>query len=150
MRPVERCHRETTMRVTLSPYDLFWLKCVKSNAETAISNLEVFRARAKALSVGLPNAYFKSLGLPSLVEAVTANLLEPPCTDPVCTVVWQGSAGNRHPYARSTIRNDKPAATPEAQYLFRGRLSYSVLSAGTIAHFASLRGFNRCLGAPRS
>ena len=25
-------------------------------------------ARAKALSVGLPNAYFKSLGLPSLVE----------------------------------------------------------------------------------
>jgi hypothetical protein len=28
-----------------------------------------YLARAKALSVGLPNAYFKSLGLPSLVEA---------------------------------------------------------------------------------
>ncbi len=27
-----------------------------------------YLARAKALSVGLPNAYFKSLGLPSLVE----------------------------------------------------------------------------------
>src|SRR5215471_14634270 len=31
-----------------------------------------YLARAKALSVGLSNAYFKSLGLPSLVEEVSA------------------------------------------------------------------------------
>ena len=31
-----------------------------------------YLARAKALSVGLPNAYFKSLGLPSLFEELSA------------------------------------------------------------------------------
>jgi RNA-directed DNA polymerase len=31
-----------------------------------------YLARAKALSIGLSNAYFKSLGLPSLVEEVSA------------------------------------------------------------------------------
>jgi len=39
-------------------------------------------AKAKALSVGLSNAYFKSLGLPSLFEECQRNRLEPPCTDP--------------------------------------------------------------------
>ena len=41
-----------------------------------------YLAKAKALSVGLSNAYFKSLGLPSLFEECWRNHLEPPCTDP--------------------------------------------------------------------
>src|SRR5947208_8977291 len=41
-----------------------------------------YLAKAKALAVGLSNAYFKSLGLPSLFENCKPNRLEPPCTDP--------------------------------------------------------------------
>jgi hypothetical protein len=41
-----------------------------------------YLAKAKALAVGLSNAYFKSLGLPSLFEDCYRNHLEPPCTDP--------------------------------------------------------------------
>ena len=38
-------------------------------SNTAFSGLGLwYLARAKALAVGLPNAYFKSLGLPSLFE----------------------------------------------------------------------------------
>jgi len=57
-----------------------------------------YLARAKALSLGLSNAYLRSLGLPSWSRS-------PSVTDrtavygPVRTVVWQGSAGNRRPYA---------------------------------------------------
>src|SRR6185437_329499 len=39
-------------------------------------------ARSKALSVALSNAHFRSLGLPSFVRSVLAQLLEPPYTDP--------------------------------------------------------------------
>ena len=38
--------------------------------------------RAKALSVGLSNAYFKSLGLPTLIDEYQRNRLEPLRTDP--------------------------------------------------------------------
>src|SRR5207245_7488731 len=41
-----------------------------------------YLARAKALSVGLSNAYFQSLGLPTLIDGCSRNQLEPPCTDP--------------------------------------------------------------------
>jgi hypothetical protein len=44
-------------------------------------------ARSKALSVGLSNAYFKSLGLVP-VRSALAQLLEPPWYGPVCQVVW--------------------------------------------------------------
>ena len=57
-----------------------------------------YLAKAKALSVGLSNAYFKSLGLPhcSTSVSVTARTA---VYGPVRTVVWQGSAGDRRPYA---------------------------------------------------
>src|SRR5246127_2010262 len=54
-----------------------------------------YLAKSKALSVGLSNAYFKSLGLPSLAEEVSANNLEPPYTDPY--VRWCGRGGGRPP-----------------------------------------------------
>ena len=41
-----------------------------------------YLARSKALSVGLSNAYFKSRGLPTLIDGCYRNRLEPPCTDP--------------------------------------------------------------------
>jgi hypothetical protein len=41
-----------------------------------------YLAHAKALSVALPTAYFKSLGLPNLEDASERSHLEPPCTDP--------------------------------------------------------------------
>ena len=41
-----------------------------------------YLARAKALSVGLSNAYFRSLGLPTLIDGYYRTQLEPPCTDP--------------------------------------------------------------------
>jgi hypothetical protein len=46
----------------------------------------------------LSNAYFKSLGLPSLVEEARATTRTAVYAS-VRTVVWQGSAGNRCPYA---------------------------------------------------
>ncbi len=59
-----------------------------------------YLAYAKALSVGLSNAYFQSLGLPSFValsESVTSRTA---VYGPVRTVVWQGSSvGDRRPYA---------------------------------------------------
>jgi RNA-directed DNA polymerase len=58
-----------------------------------------YLAKAKALSVGLSNAYFKSLGLPSLFEEVSAQPTRTAVYGPVRTVVWQGSAGDRRPYA---------------------------------------------------
>jgi RNA-directed DNA polymerase len=39
-------------------------------------------SQSKALSIGLSNAYFRSLGLPSLIGQVLAQPIEPPCTDP--------------------------------------------------------------------
>ncbi|HET6845061.1 MAG TPA: group II intron reverse transcriptase/maturase, partial [Candidatus Angelobacter sp.] len=48
-------------------------------------------ARSKALSVGLSNAYFKSLGLPTFDRNALAQLLEPPCTDPYAR--WCGRGG---------------------------------------------------------
>ena len=47
-----------------------------------------YLARAKALSVGLSNAYFTSLGLPTLIDGCQRNQLEPPCTDPYAR--WYG------------------------------------------------------------
>jgi len=41
-----------------------------------------YLVRAKALSVGLSNAYFKSLGLPTLIDGYQRSRLEPPRTDP--------------------------------------------------------------------
>jgi hypothetical protein len=55
-----------------------------------------YLARAKALSVGLSNAYLKSLGLPLLIEGLTSRTA---VYGPVRTVVWQGAAGDRRPYA---------------------------------------------------
>ena len=57
-----------------------------------------YLARAKALSVGLSNAYFKSLGLPPLIDGRSATA-RTAVYGPVRTVVWQGSAGDRRPYA---------------------------------------------------
>ena len=61
-----------------------------------------YLAKAKALSVGFSNAYFKSLGLPSLFEEVSALPSRTAVYGPVRTVVWQGSAGDRRPYADQT------------------------------------------------
>jgi Response regulator receiver domain len=61
---------------------------------------------AKALSVGLSKAYFKSLGLPSLIEEWLRNFSNrrvPNCAH----VVWQGSAGNHCPYADPKPRRDR-------------------------------------------
>ena len=56
-------------------------------------------ARSKALSVGLSNAYFKSLGLPALIE--------PPYTDPY--VRWCGRGGaERLPLSRSLTQLGHP------------------------------------------
>ncbi len=55
-----------------------------------------YLAKAKALSVGLSNAYLRSLGLPSLVEEY-GQLLDTALYGPVRTVVWQGSAGTAAP-----------------------------------------------------
>jgi len=40
-----------------------------------------YLARSQALARGLSNAYFRSLGLPSLIEERYRNRLESPCTD---------------------------------------------------------------------
>jgi hypothetical protein len=56
-------------------------------------------ARAKALSVGLSNAYFKSLGLPTLIDEVRVYPTRTAVYGPVCTVVGQGAVGDRRPYA---------------------------------------------------
>jgi hypothetical protein len=58
-------------------------------------------ARAKALSVGLSNAYSRSFGHPSLFEecCVTNRTA---VYGPVRTVVWQGSVGERRTYADQT------------------------------------------------
>ena len=58
-----------------------------------------YLAKAKALSVGLSNAYFQSLGLPTLIDGWIAQPTRTAVYGPVRTVVWQGSAGNRRPYA---------------------------------------------------
>jgi len=57
-----------------------------------------YLAYAKALSVRLSNAYFQSLGLLSFVmsESVTSRTA---VYGPLRTVVWQGSVGDRRPYA---------------------------------------------------
>ena len=60
-----------------------------------------YLAQAKALSVGLSNACFNSLGLPTLIDGCWRNQLEPPCTDPYARW-WQGSAGDRQPCADLT------------------------------------------------
>jgi len=60
-----------------------------------------YLAKAKALSVGLSNAYFKSLAFLrwSTSNGVTSRTA---VYGPVRTVVWQGSAGDRRPYAVQT------------------------------------------------
>src|ERR1700746_3167446 len=58
-----------------------------------------YLARAKALSVGLSNAYFESLGLPSFIDTKNSIISRPAVYGPVRTVAWQGSAGDRRPYA---------------------------------------------------
>ncbi len=65
-----------------------------------------YLAHAKALSVALPTAYFKSLGLPNLEDAL-AYPTRTAVYGPVRTVVWQGSAGNRCPYADLTRLPDR-------------------------------------------
>src|SRR5437588_13068641 len=59
-----------------------------------------YLAKAKALSVGLSNAYFKSLGLPSLIEEALTSPSRTAVYGRVRTVVWQGAAGDRPTYAR--------------------------------------------------
>jgi RNA-directed DNA polymerase len=49
-----------------------------------------YLAKAKALSVGLSNAYFKSLGLPTLIDGRWRNRLKPPCTDPYARWCFYG------------------------------------------------------------
>jgi RNA-directed DNA polymerase len=60
-----------------------------------------YLARAKALSVGLSNAYFESL---VFLLSLTRNGINSRTAvyGPVRTVVWQGSAGDRRPYADLT------------------------------------------------
>ena len=68
-------------------------------SNTAGSGLDPwYLARAKALCVGLSNAYFESLGLPSLVDEERYQLSNRRVR-PVRTVVWQGSVGDHRPYA---------------------------------------------------
>src|SRR5664279_3125217 len=54
-------------------------------------------ARTKALCVGLSNAHFKSLGLPSLFEECWRNRLEPPCTDPYARWCGRGRRATAAP-----------------------------------------------------
>jgi hypothetical protein len=65
-----------------------------------------YLARAKALSVGLSNAYFKSLGLSTFDRWLLAQPTRTAVYGPVRTVVWQGPAGDRRPCADVT---GKPA-----------------------------------------
>jgi hypothetical protein len=59
--------------------------------------------------MGLSNAYFRSLGLPSLTRGVSVTA-RTAVYGPVRTVVWQGSAGDRHPYGPlSKVRKANPA-----------------------------------------
>ena len=75
-----------------------------------------YLAHAKALPVALPTAYFTSLGLRiwRMRASVTISNRR---VRPVRTVVWQGSAGNRCPYADltdlSNARNTLPNFTFE-------------------------------------
>jgi hypothetical protein len=50
-----------------------------------------------ALSVGLSNTYFKSLGLPALVDGCKRNQLEPPCTDPYARWCGRGRRATAAP-----------------------------------------------------
>lgn len=69
-----------------------------------------YLARAKALSVGLSNAYFRSVFLRySTTASVTSRTA---VYGPVCTVVWQGSAGDCRPYADQTRLPEKWTLVP--------------------------------------
>ena len=77
-----------------------------------------YLARAKALSVGLSNAYFDSLGLPAIDRRSVAQPTRTAVYGPVRTVVWQGSAGDRRPYADLTPQcrpKSSPFSPPEQQ-----------------------------------
>ena len=60
--------------------------------------LERLLSHAPRLSVGLSNAYFESLGLPSFVDEDRYHS-RTAVYGPVRTVVWQGSVGDHRPYA---------------------------------------------------
>jgi hypothetical protein len=68
-----------------------------------------YLAKAKALSVGLSNASFKSLGLSSLLEDCQRTS-RTAVYGPVRTVVWQRSANDRRPYADLVACSDKCSA----------------------------------------
>ena len=77
-------------------------------------------ARSKALSIGLSNAHFKSLGLPSLIEARSATS-RTAVYGPVRTVVWEGRRRETPPYpdhrrnlAAAARSRERPLTEPTA------------------------------------
>jgi Group II intron, maturase-specific domain len=73
-------------------------------------------ARSKALSVGLSNAHFKSLGLPSCSARVSATS-RTAVYGPVRTVVWEGRSREAPPYPDSWPVAEMPAARPDGRFL---------------------------------
>ena len=67
---------------------------------------------------------------------MTAQLLEPPCTDPYARWVWQGSAGNRCPYA-DQIANS--LTDKRERNLDRGRVTANTEVTQILGQFRGLR-----------
>ena len=59
-------------------------------------------SNSPALTIAIPDASLETLGLATVASQQAAQPSEPPCTDPVCTVAWEGRAA-RLPLSRFLI-----------------------------------------------